>query len=108
MLVLFGLDGTLVKTDGIDWRLYIQAFADAYGLEGRLDEGRACRRITDRGLAEELLARRLHLPVVAADLRPLHTRFLTLLHAALPAPSDPLQVPGAATILHRIRGHGLP
>ncbi len=38
MLVLFDLDGTLLKTDGIDWRLYIQAFADAYGLEVRVAE----------------------------------------------------------------------
>ena len=106
MLVLFDLDGTLLKTDGIDWRLYIQAFADAYGLEVRVAECRACRRITDRGVAEELLERRLNRPIVAEDLRPLHTRFLTLLHAALPAPSDALQVPGTAAILDRLRGDG--
>src|SRR5436309_12918512 len=106
MLVLFDLDGTLLKTDGIDWRFYIQAFADVYDMEVRLAECRACRRITDRGVAEELLERRLGRSVVAEDVRPLHERFVALLHAALPPPSDALQVPGAAAILDRLRGDG--
>src|SRR5262249_62283812 len=106
MLVLFDLDGTLLKTDGIDWRLYLQAFADVYDLEVRLEECRACRRITDRGVAEELLEQRLGRPVVAEDLRPLHERFVALLHEALPAPSDALQVQGAAALLERLRGGG--
>jgi phosphoglycolate phosphatase-like HAD superfamily hydrolase len=106
MLVLFDLDGTLLKTDGIDWRLYLQAFADVYDMEVRLEECRACRRITDRGVAEELLERRLGRSVVAEDVRPLHERFVALLHAALPPPSDALQVPGAAAILDRLRGDG--
>src|SRR5262249_48011278 len=106
MLVLFDLDGTLLKTDGIAWRLYLQAFADVYDLEVRLEECRACRRITDRGVAEEILAQRLGRPIGAEDVRPLHERFVALLHGALPTASDTLQVPGAAAILDRLRGDG--
>src|SRR5262245_45429243 len=106
MLVLFDLDGTLLKTDGIDWRLYLRAFADVYDLEVQLEECRACRRITDRGVAEEILEQRLGRAIVAEDVRPLHERFVALLQAALPAPSDALQVPGAAAMLDRLRADG--
>jgi phosphoglycolate phosphatase-like HAD superfamily hydrolase len=105
VLVVFDIDGTLTKTDGLDADLYLQALHETHGIRLADDDWQACRSISDRGIAEEVLARRFGRPARVDELRRLHDRFVTLLGAALPR-ADRLQVPGAGAILDRLRAAG--
>jgi len=111
MLVVFDVDGTLTRTagTGADFVCYARALAEVWGITTTREECNEVRHVTDRGTAEELVARRLGRTIGPEDLVPLHTRFMELLADALPDDPATLAVPGAAAILDHLRaaGHGV-
>jgi len=111
MLVVFDVDGTLTRTagTGADFVCYARALADVWGIRTTREECNEVRHVTDRGTAEELIARRLGRAIGPEDLLQLHARFMELLADALPDDPGRLAVPGAAAMLDHLRaaGHGV-
>jgi len=104
MLVVFDIDGTLVRTCELDGALYARAFAETIGQPLPSLDWATYRRVTDRGIAEEALER-LGRRGTSAILDALRRCFLAHLDAAL-ADDGTRQVPGAAAILARLRADG--
>jgi len=52
MLVVFDVDGTLVRTVELDAALYARAFAETVGRPLPSVDWTSYRRVTDRGIAE--------------------------------------------------------
>jgi phosphoglycolate phosphatase-like HAD superfamily hydrolase len=111
MLIVFDVDGTLTRTSGagVDFVCYARALAEVWGVTTTRRECDEVHHATDRGAAEELLARHLGRTVHPDELAPMRTRFVELLAAALPDDPATLAIPGAAAILRHLRadGHGV-
>jgi phosphoglycolate phosphatase-like HAD superfamily hydrolase len=104
MLVVFDVDGTLVRTVELDAALYARAFAETVGWPLPSADWTTYRHVTDRGIAEEALAR-LGRRGAPALLQALRDRFLEHLDGALGF-DETRQVAGAAAMLARLRAEG--
>ena len=104
MLVVFDIDGTLTRTYDLDGALYARAFAETFGQPLPSLEWTTYRHVTDRGIAEEALAR-LGLRASSGDVERFSRRFIESLDRAL-RPDAERQVAGAAAILDRLRLEG--
>jgi len=108
MLVVFDVDGTLTRTagTGADFVCYARALVEVWGIVTTREECNEVRHVTDRGTAEELVARHVGRAIGPEDLVPLHARFMELLADALPDDPVRLAVPGAAAMLGHLRAAG--
>lgn len=103
-LIIFDVDGTLVRSTGVDTRCYAKAVSEKLGTRISANWG-DYRESTDAGILSELFDRHgiplCRRPSVARAVR---RRFIELLSEAFD--SDPAccrQVAGAGALLHRLR-----
>jgi len=106
MLVLFDVDGTLTRTNGLDAQLFARAFADIFGEPLPTTDWTEYRAVTDRGIAEEGALRVLGRRATTAEVNAMRDRFLVMLEETLGRWSSPLEVPGAAAIVTALREEG--
>lgn len=99
-LVIFDLDGTLTREDGVDADCYLQALADEFGIEGINIKWAEYPHATDSCIFPEIVRKHLSRPPTAEDRRRFQRRFATLLGEGLLAdPTRFSQMPGAAAML---------
>lgn len=99
-LLVFDVDGTLTRTNGIDGRCYARALAEWLGAPVDTEWSRY-RLVTDPGIAAEAFERRHGRVPGAEEMAALRERFLSLLRAT----EEPVrEVPGAAALLRELRG----
>ena len=96
MVVLFDIDGTLVRTGGAGRRALLQSVRDVYGHEGRFDF--SFGGMTDMGIFRRGLQ---GAPVAGSDasVQAVLERYLKLLAADLGDPADVEVLPGALDLV---------
>ena len=99
-LVVFDIDGTLTRTNDLDGRCYAQALGERLGAPIDTDWA-AYRHATDTGIAAEAFERHVGRAPTARELAAVRDRLLALLREADEAVQE---VPGAAALLHALRG----
>ena len=99
--VVFDVDGTLVQSVAVDAELYARAFADTFGVPLPSTDWSDYANATDRGIAEEAVAR-LSLPT--ARIGELRRRFVELLGGV--ERIEP--TPGAARLVDELRARKIP
>ena len=106
-LVIFDIDGTLVRSKAADGECYAEAWREEFGVEGVSAETGDFRHSTDSGIAREIFLDRLGREATDGDIARLRTRFTSLLRErAEQNPEEFLEVPGAREALRRLRDHG--
>jgi len=106
VLVIFDVDGTLTRTNGLDAQLFARAFTDTFGEPLPTTDWTEYRAVSDRGIAEEAALRVLGRRATAAEIHAMRDRFLVMLEETLGRWSSPLEVPGASAILAALREEG--
>ena len=99
-LVLFDIDGTLVRTDGAGMRAMNRAFHDLFGVASAFDSVPMAGR-TDSGILAEA-ARRARVGLTDDDVRRFHDRYCERLNEALTAPDHESRksvLPGVQVLL---------
>ena len=106
-LIIFDLDGTLTREDGVDGDCYLQALADEFGIEGISIKWAEYPHATDSCILPEIIRKHLGRPPSAEDRRRFQRRFAALLEASLLAdPTRFSQMPGAAAMLAWLADEG--
>jgi phosphoglycolate phosphatase-like HAD superfamily hydrolase len=99
--IVFDVDGTLLQSNAVDAALYARAFAETFGVPLPTTNWAEYTNATDRGIAEEAVAR-LSLPTERID--ELRHRFVALLDAV--EHIEPTA--GATALLATLRARGSP
>ncbi|MEW6266243.1 MAG: HAD family hydrolase [Thermodesulfobacteriota bacterium] len=105
-LIVFDLDGTLVKTNAVDEICFRQAFADSVGLPELDSNWLKYAHPTDSGITRQFFMEAFGREPEAEEIKKIVDRFLELLneqHTIDPAQFD--QVPGAASLLSSLEGN---
>lgn len=108
-IILFDIDGTLVRTDGAGMRAMNRAFHDVFDIASAFDDVPMAGR-TDRGILAEG-ARRAGIDLSEDDVRRFRVRYCERLHEALAVPdsghgSQKTILPGVRTLLDALSEEG--
>ena len=99
-LVVFDVDGTFIKTNGVDSECFVQAVADEFGIRGFNTRWNDYEHSTNSGVFQELfLAHRGRLPSTD-ELDCMQSRFVERLSQRFDqCPDDFAQISGASEML---------
>lgn len=104
-LVVFDIDGTLVRSVELDDTCFVRAFADVLGIEGISTDWSRYRHSTDSGLAREIVRRHLGRDPLPEEIDSVRERCCQLLRKArLRHPGAIRPVEGAAALLAHLDG----
>ena len=99
-LVIFDLDGTLTKTFAIDEQCFVQAFADALGINAVNRNWSEYEHVTDSGVLQEVFRKSLGRAPEASEVAAFVQCFVgSLNHHYCKSIDDFGEVPGAASML---------
>jgi FMN phosphatase YigB (HAD superfamily) len=85
-LVVFDVDGTLIRGVQCEDRCYAQAFEEVAGIADLNTDWNAYEHVTDDGVASQVFRERLHRTPEAEELARIHDRFVRgLQEARVPA-----------------------
>ena len=103
-LVIFDIDGTLVRSDGRDDACYVRALSEATAVVDVDTDWSGYQRVTEPGIAEEVI--RAHKGAVATgDVAAVEERFVALLQEAVAVDERAfVAVDGAADVLLALAG----
>ena len=101
-MIVFDVDGTLTRSTALDAALYAQAFAEVFAAPLPSTDWTRYANVTDRGIAEEAVAR---LGRAAGGIAARERRVVALLGEALRG-APIAEVPGAGAMLRRLRADG--
>ena len=104
MIVVFDIDGTLTRSREADALAFASAFRATFGVPLPTTDWSAYRHATSAGILEEALVRVRGRSPTAEEGRAMQVAFRAELERALPEAG--LAVPGAATVLDRLRARG--
>lgn len=100
-LVMFDIDGTLTKTDGVDTACFVQAFEDVFGFTNLSTDWAGYPHCSDSGIMHEIFEQRCARVPSPEETAALQARFMTLLTAESAA--QPFQaIPGAGAMLGQL------
>lgn len=100
LLLLFDIDGTLVRTGGAGMRAFSRSLAEHFGWDNALEAVSPAGK-TDRSIAQEVARVRLGRELTAAETTRVFSRYLALLRTEL-ATADGFRVlPGIRAFLER-------
>ena len=99
-LVVFDVDGTLTLTTQAHDELFAQAVKEVLGIENVNTDWTTYRKVTDTGVAEEIIERN----GLRGAVQPVKDRVIALLRSDL-AETPCLEVPGATRMLSVLREH---
>jgi len=104
-LVVFDIDGTLIRSVELDDRCFVRAFADVLGIEGICADWSRYENSTDSGLAREIVRRHLGREPSLEEIAMLRERCCQLLRKAQARhPGAIRAVEGAAAMLAQLKG----
>lgn len=101
-LLLFDIDGTLLRTRGAGRDALDVAFSEVHGWEGAT-QGVSLAGATDGGIVRDVAARFGH-PAELVDVDAVRARYLAALAPRLREPGRSQACPGVAELLERLRG----
>lgn len=102
-LVIFDVDGTLVRTSNIDDLCFARAVADEWGIDKIDLEWSSYSYSTDSGISQQLYVQHYGSNPTDQDVLRLKERYEQLLgEAILTQPSAYVEVPGASTMLNEL------
>jgi len=106
-LALFDIDGTLIRSTGLDDRCYARAVTDVFGIAGFSTDWMDYRHSTDSGIITELVQNRLGRDPTGGEMERFQEHFLGLLKAAFDRdPGELAAVPGAAELIQALESSG--
>ena len=101
-LVIFDVDGTLIRSMAVDSQCYVSAFCDHLGIDGISTAWETYPRVTDPGIAVTLYERHRGRAPLPSELAVFHDLFTERLNAALEI-NQLVEVPGARALLRALR-----
>ncbi|WP_179954104.1 HAD family hydrolase [Denitrobaculum tricleocarpae] len=105
-LVIFDIDGTLVRSDPHEDRLFWQALVDVLGVRRETFEWNSFRHVTDSGITQEVFRRQFGRDPEGASLAATEEHFGSLWQRLLSTlPRDEIEVPGARAMLAHLNEH---
>lgn len=103
-LAIFDIDGTLTRTNQVDDRCFVQAFADELGLMELHTDWSCYPTIYDLGLVRHIFLERVRRLPTVDEIARLQQRFVMLLEKAYDqTPQLFVEVPGAGEALKKLR-----
>ena len=105
-LAVFDIDGTLVHSLAADTACFVQAFADALGIDDIDTDWARYDHTTDPGITEQLFHERLGRAPRDDEVARIQARFVELLDAAAERADAYPPLPGAAKALRRLAANG--
>jgi phosphoglycolate phosphatase-like HAD superfamily hydrolase len=106
-LVVFDFDGTLARTDGVDGECFIQAFDDALQIRNFSTQWTDYEHVTDEGVTRQIFVELFGRHPHTEEKEKILDHFLGLLNARCASNSlDFLEVPGASSLVNRLRDGG--
>jgi len=110
-LIMFDLDGTLLKSNTLDIHCFSGAISNVMGIENIESDWTDFKNITDEGIVSEIVARRLNRQATQNELLNIRTKSLELLQSQTHTNRDNFQpIPGALDLfcsLKEIRACGV-
>lgn len=106
-LAIFDVDGTLTQTDSVDTTCFLQAFADAHAIIGINTNWSDYPHVSDSAITLEVFRQHFGRVPAESELSSVKQHFINLLrrHCATTPASFP-EIPGAASMLLRLRSEG--
>ena len=101
-LVIFDVDGTLIRSMAVDSQCYVSAFCDHLGIDGISTAWETYPRATDPGIAVTLYELHRGRAPLPSELAVFHDLFTERLNAALEI-NQLVEVPGARALLRALR-----
>jgi len=103
-LIMFDLDGTLLKSNTLDVRCFSGALKEVLGVESVNGDWGAFKYVTDEGIVAEIAAAKLNRPANRDEMALLKSRVLQLLEGqAETSREDFAPIPGALEIVAALR-----
>jgi phosphoglycolate phosphatase-like HAD superfamily hydrolase len=103
-LVMFDVDGTLVKGNGIDDICYCEAIADILGVDSVDTDWSHYSRVTDSGITAEIIEKSFNKMAEVEVIAAVRESYLTKLYLKIKKnPGVFREIPGAGELITRIR-----
>ncbi|RJQ51934.1 MAG: HAD family hydrolase [Desulfobacteraceae bacterium] len=103
-LIMFDLDGTLIKSSSLDTRCLLGAIEMSMGILNAESDWTKYRYVTDAGIASEIVKRHLGRKATEEDLVLIRSRMAELLEAEARINRDKFApVPGALDLIHTLK-----
>lgn len=103
-LILFDIDGTLIRTHEMEADCFIKALTEVTGLTQISRELTDYEHVTDTGIARECIRRHLKRDATLHELSEIERTFLVYFKQALTT-SPFISIPGASQMLHTLKNH---
>jgi phosphoglycolate phosphatase-like HAD superfamily hydrolase len=105
-LIMFDLDGTLLKSNTLDEYCFSGAMISVMGIENIQCDWSDYQYVTDEGIVSEIVSRQLHRPATKTELSTLRTKILELLRSqALTHRENFAPLPGALDLFYSLKKH---
>ncbi len=105
-LVIFDIDGTLVRSDPHEDRLFWQALVEVLGVQKEPFEWSSFKHVTDSGITQEVFRRQFGRDPEETSLAAAEDHFGSLwLRLLSTLPRDEIEVPGARAMLAYLNDH---
>ena len=80
-LIMFDLDGTLLKSNALDIHCFSGAFSWVMGIENIGSDRTDYKYVTDEGIVAEIVARQLNRPATKNEILDIRTKIIELLQS---------------------------
>ena len=80
-LIMFDLDGTLLKSNALDIHCFSGAFSCVMGIENIGSDWTDFKYVTDEGIVAEIVARQLNRPATKNEIRNIRIKIIELLQS---------------------------
>ena len=95
-LIMFDLDGTLLKSNTLDIHCFSGAFSSVMGIENIESDWTDYKYVTDEGIVSEIVARQLNRPATKNEILNIRTKIIELLQSQTHTDRDNFApIPGA-------------
>jgi len=106
-LIMFDLDGTLIKSNTLDIHCFGSAFKNVMGIENIGSDWTDFKYVTDEGIVSEILTRHLNRPATKNEILNIRTKILELLQSqALTNKENFAPIPGALELFCSLKKNG--
>ena len=104
-LIMFDLDGTLLKSKALDVRCFSGALKAVLGVESVNGDWGQLKYVTDEGIVSEIAARKLDRPATREEMLAIKIRVLELLKMQAQSSREEFApIPGALALFNSLQG----
>lgn len=105
-LIMFDLDGTLLKSNTLDLYCFCSAFKNVMGIENIESNWTDYKYVTDEGIVSEILTRHLNRPATKNEILKIRTNILELLQSQAMTNQDNFApIPGALELFCSLKNN---